>query len=33
MFGVIWPPFTSSLRVNLVTVERLHDSGSSTVIG
>jgi hypothetical protein len=27
-----WPLFTSSLKVNRVTVERLHGSGSTTVI-
>jgi hypothetical protein len=32
-FGTSWPPFMSSFRANLVTVERLHDSGSSTVMG
>jgi hypothetical protein len=32
-FGESWPPFTSSLRANLVTVERFHGSGSNTVIG
>jgi hypothetical protein len=29
---VSWPPFTSSLKANLVTVERLHGSGSNTVM-
>jgi hypothetical protein len=32
-FGASWPPFTSSLRANLVIVERFYGSGSSTVIG
>jgi hypothetical protein len=32
MFDVSWPPFTSSLKVNCVTVERLHGSGSTTMI-
>jgi hypothetical protein len=31
-FGASWPLFTSSLKANLVTVERLHGSGSNTVI-
>jgi hypothetical protein len=31
-FGASWPPFTSSLKANLVTVEQLHGSGSSTLI-
>jgi hypothetical protein len=31
-FGASWPPFTSSLKTNLITIERLHGSGSSTVI-
>jgi hypothetical protein len=31
-FSVNWPPFTSSLKANLITVERLHGSGSTTVI-
>jgi hypothetical protein len=31
-FGASWPPFKSSLKANLVTVERLHGSGSTTVI-
>jgi hypothetical protein len=31
-FGASWPPFTSSLKANRVTVERLHGSGSTTVI-
>jgi hypothetical protein len=33
MFGTSWPAFTSSLKANLVTVERGHDSGSITVMG
>jgi hypothetical protein len=33
MFGASWPPFMSSLRANLITVEQLHGSRSSTVIG
>jgi hypothetical protein len=33
MFGASWPPFMSSLRANLVTVEWLHGSGSNIMIG
>jgi hypothetical protein len=33
MFGARWLPFTSSFRVNGITVKRFHGSGSSTVIG
>jgi hypothetical protein len=32
-FSASWPPFTNSLRANLVTVERFHGSRYNTVIG
>jgi hypothetical protein len=32
-FGASWLAFTSSLKANLVTVERGHGSGSITVMG
>jgi hypothetical protein len=32
MFSASWPPFKSSLKANRVTVERLHGSGSTTMI-
>jgi hypothetical protein len=32
-FGASWPPFTSSFRVNCVTIDRFHGSGGSTWIG
>jgi hypothetical protein len=32
-FAVSWPAFTSSLKANLVTVERGHGSASITVMG
>jgi hypothetical protein len=32
-FAASWPAVTSSLKANLVAVERDHDNGSMTVMG
>jgi hypothetical protein len=33
MFGTSCPPFTSSRKANSVTVDRVHNKGSSTTMG